>query len=247
MLTQAAMWRARDVLACMRELPICALNDLAPGTSLILAPHADDESLGCGGLIAALAACGRPPLVVCATDGSASHPGSTAYPPARLAALRRTEMLAACAALSVGPARVHFLDLPDAAAPMAGPEFDQAVAAIVSLAKTHDVRTIFATSPYDPHGDHEAVAAMARRAASLCGARLRYYPVWSWLLADDHVLPPPSGVRLEIAAYAAVKRRAILAHASQYAGLITDSPDAFQLPASLLAVFEAPYEVFLDP
>jgi LmbE family N-acetylglucosaminyl deacetylase len=246
MLTQGAM-RAWDALAAMRELPWCALDDLAPGTSLILAPHPDDESLGCGGLIAALAAQGRQPVVVCATDGAASHPGSAAYPPARLAALRRAEMLAACAALSVEPARVHYLDLPDAAAPMTGPEFDQAVATIVSLAKCHDARTIFATSPHDPHGDHEAVAAIARRAASLCGARLRYYPVWSWLLADDRVLPPPSGVRLDIAPHAAAKRRAIMAHASQYAGLITDSPDAFQLPASLLAVFDAPYEVFLDP
>ena len=33
----------------------------------MLAPHADDESLGCGGLIASSR--GRPPIIVCVTDG----------------------------------------------------------------------------------------------------------------------------------------------------------------------------------
>ena len=60
-----------------RELPIGTLDDvIGPSAPLILAPHPDDESLGCGGLIAACCAAARPPVVAILTDGSQSHPGS---------------------------------------------------------------------------------------------------------------------------------------------------------------------------
>ena len=57
MTTAAAFHRA------WRQLPPGRLTDIVgDGTCLILAPHPDDESLGCGGLIAACIAAGRPPL-----------------------------------------------------------------------------------------------------------------------------------------------------------------------------------------
>ena len=40
---------------------------------LVVAPHPDDESLGCGGLIAKLAASGSAFCVLFVTDGGASH------------------------------------------------------------------------------------------------------------------------------------------------------------------------------
>jgi LmbE family N-acetylglucosaminyl deacetylase len=233
----------------MRALPFGSLDEVAPGTSLILAPHADDESLGCGGLIAAASARGTPPVVVCVTDGAASHPGSVAYPPARLKALREEEMRAACAILGVGGERVHFLGLPDAAAPRAGAAFDDAVARIVALVRRYDVTRVFATWGCDPHCDHEAVAAMAVEAARVSGASLRFYPVWGWMLPDYHGLPGGAvrGMRLDIGAAMTLKRAAIAAHASQYGELIEDSPEGFRLPAALLSVFDQPFEVFLEP
>jgi LmbE family N-acetylglucosaminyl deacetylase len=53
---------------------------------------------------------------------------------------------------------------------------------------------------------------------------------------------------LDISRWHDVKRRAIAAHASQYSDLITDDPNGFRLPATLLSAFEQPFEVFLgDP
>jgi LmbE family N-acetylglucosaminyl deacetylase len=241
--------RTSDILHQLRALPIRALADIAPGTALILAPHPDDETLGCGGLIAALCQAGRPPVVVCVTDGAASHPGSAAYPPARLATMRARELRDACAILGLPSHRIHGLDLPDTRVPLRGDSFEQAATAIAALAKSRAAGSIFATWPHDPHGDHAATAAIAARAAQLSGLRLTYYPVWGWLLPPDAPFkePAPTGARLDIATHLPAKRRAIAAHASQYTDLITDSPQGFRLPEALLAVFDQPFETFLDP
>jgi LmbE family N-acetylglucosaminyl deacetylase len=243
---------AGEVLRAMQNLPFAALGAIAPGTALVLAPHPDDESLGCGGLIAAACDSGRPPLLVFLTDGVGSHPNSRSHPPARLRALRMTEAGEAAAILGVPPAHLNFLVLPDTRAPRAGPTFDHAVETIAALARQHRVSTICTTWGYDPHGDHVAAQAIGAAAARLAGAGLFSYPVWSWLLPPGQMLPPAAlqavrsgGARLDIAPWLERKRRAIAAYASQHTGLITDDPDGFHLPSELLAVSERPFEVFL--
>jgi LmbE family N-acetylglucosaminyl deacetylase len=235
--------------ARMRALPLATLDPIAPGTALVLAPHADDESLGCGGMIAMLSACGRSPLIVGVTDGVGSHPSSPSYPPARLRAVREEEMRAAAGILGVAAERVHFLGLPDTRAPLAGPEFDAAVARVVSLVRAHGVETVFASWEHDPHCDHEATARLATAIAAATGVRLLFYPVWGWLLPAEQVLPIETiaGMRLDVTAMLPRKRAAIAAHRSQYSDLITDDPNGFRLPDALLATFEQPFETFIAP
>src|ERR1700759_4483419 len=85
-----------------RQLPCGDLDDIiGEGTCVILAPHPDDESLGCGGLIATCAAAGRPPLVVILTDGAGSHPHSRMFPPDRLRACRAREVRTAVGMLGL--------------------------------------------------------------------------------------------------------------------------------------------------
>lgn len=241
--------RAQELLRLAAGLPFAGLDALAPGTSLIVAPHPDDESLGCGGLIACLADAGRPPVIVVATDGTGSHPNSIRYPAARLRALREAELRGAVRVLGADPGQAHFLRLPDTQAPREGPAFTKAAETIAALARDRAVRTIFATWPHDPHGDHGSAALIAAAAAQLCGARLRFYPVWGWLLPPEQEVEagPPSGVRLDVAPVLGRKRRAIAAYESQYTAMITDDPAAFRLPADLLAIHDRPFEVYLDP
>ena len=233
----------------MRALPFASCDVIAPGTSLILAPHPDDESLGCGGLIAMASAIGRPPVIVAVTDGAGSHPNSRSHPPPHLRATRAAELREAARILGVGPDRVHFLGLPDTRAPLAGPDFDAAVGIVAGLARDHRVTTVFASWRFDPHCDHEATATLGSAVAAAAGARLAYYPVWGWLLPADERLPGASiaGRRLDIGNVLACKRRAIAAHRSQYSDLIGDDPGGFRLPRALLDVFEQPFEVFLTP
>lgn len=240
--------RASVILEQMAMLPFVDLDEITGGaTALVLAPHADDESLGCGGLIAEASARGLPPVVVVLTDGAMSHPSSQSYPPPRLRALRRAETRAAVAALGLGRERVHFLDIPDGRAPHEGPGVEKAAARVAELARAYRAGTILTTWEYDPHADHVAAQAIARTAARLAGARVVSYPVWGWALPPRMRLPVASatGVRLDIARHLPAKRRAIAAHESQHSGLIADDPRGFRLPASLLSAVDRPFEVFL--
>src|ERR1700721_4539663 len=109
---------AVEVPLAIEALPDANLETILGGERpLILAPHADDESLGCGGLIAACCERGRPPCVVILTDGAASHPGSKQYPPDRLRGLRAKEARQALTTLGLESENLAFFDYPDTALP----------------------------------------------------------------------------------------------------------------------------------
>ena len=243
------MTRAGDLHRAWRALPLGGLDDMiGKGTCVILAPHPDDESLGCGGLIATCVVAGRAPLVVVLTDGAASHPNSWEYPPARLRQMRAREVHEAVACLGLPPDRVVFMGEPDSAAPSGGPGFAAVVAQLVRLiGREPGCTAILAPWRYDPHCDHEAASLAAGAAAAIADIRHVAYPVWGWTLPPDTQIPGAAGTgwRLGIAAMLPRKRRAIEAHATQYGGLIADDPGGFQLPAELLALFGNPFETFL--
>jgi LmbE family N-acetylglucosaminyl deacetylase len=242
---------AGDCHRAWQQLPCGDLNDIiGEGTCVILAPHPDDESLGCGGLIAACVAAGRPPLVVILTDGAGSHPHSRTFPPDRLRAHRAQEVRAAVGVLGLGADRLVLLNQPDTAAPRDGPGFEGVVASLLGLIRREPaVTAILAPWRWDPHCDHEAASVLAAAVAS--GAAIQHvaYPVWGWTLPADTVIPEAGigGFRLDIRRFLPAKRGAIRAHQSQYGDLITDDPDGFRLPADLLLVFDAPFETFVVP
>lgn len=218
---------------------------LRPGPVLVLAPHPDDEALGCGELLASCWAEGRAAHVACLTDGSASHPGSRAWPPHRLARLRRAEMGAAIAHLGGDPARdLTWLGHPDAGCHRMGTALAADVGRVVDRT---GARTLVAPSPLDPHCDHEAGAAAAVAVAGArTGLRLLFYPVWSRWVADG-AAPRPLGTRrhaFAAPAHRAAKRRAIAAHASQAGRVVRDAPDGFVLPCGFAAMFLDGPELF---
>lgn len=240
--------KVAEYLAALDALPFGGVGDLVGRDPfLVLAPHPDDETLGCGGLLAAAERDGVPGHVLILTDGAASHPNSRRYPPPSLAALRRGEAASALAALGLPADRLGHLGLRDAATPSDGPEFDAAVDAIVAHAGVIGARTLFVTWGHDPHCDHETAFAMARAAAGRGGHRLWAYPVWGLHLppGDDLDEPLPRGLRLDVAADRGAKRRAVDCYASQVTGLIDDDPDGFSFTDAQLAPFLGEAETFI--
>ena len=241
--------RAGDYLAKLRALPFGGLDELVGSAPfLILSPHPDDETLGCGGLLAAAQAAGRSGHVLILTDGSGSHPNSPSYPAERLIALRRDEARRAVQQLGLSEERLGFLDLPDTATPSSGPAFDAAVDAILQRVADVGARTLFVTWGRDPHCDHETAYAMAKVAAERAGLRLLAYPVWGLHLPPDQDIAdePPRGFRLDIAEHRAAKLRAVDCYASQMTRMIDDDPEAFCFTEAQLAPFIGDTEIYIE-
>ena len=94
---------------------------------VVIAPHPDDESLACGGLIAEACRQGFRVRIIVVSDGAGSHPNSKAYPPDRLRSLREEEARRAGAELGVAPEEMLFLGLPDRFVAPEGIEAERAI------------------------------------------------------------------------------------------------------------------------
>ena len=213
---------------------------------LVLAPHPDDESLGCGALLAAAfqqSQPGRHAHVICLTDGAASHPGSRAVAPAQLAALRRQELCLAVTHLGGTPEHVIWIGAPDGALICS----DDNVRAVADVARRTGAGLLMAPSPLDPHCDHVAGAQIGQSAArQIPGLRLGFYPVWSRWHGGGRA-PVPQGthaVRLPARPYQARKAAAIAAHRSQQGKVVLDDPEGFEMPPGFATFFAERDEVY---
>ena len=168
------------------QLPPPAGRPDGPAGALVVAPHPDDETLGCGGTILQKTAAGDPVTIVFLTDGRTSH--AHLLPVAELVAARRREAVAAAAALGVPETNVHFFDFPDGRlAEFAAPASKK----IAALLRNSQPGELYVPHHADPQLDHQAanqiVWAALRQTA--CRAAVFEYPVWLWY-AWPWVSPP---------------------------------------------------------
>jgi LmbE family N-acetylglucosaminyl deacetylase len=219
------------------------------GPILVLAPHYDDEILGCCRLLEGVA--DRSGIrVVFACDGR----GSAEFDLVRTGEtgdggdLRAAESFAALALLGVPPSAVQRLEFPDGALAERGPEL---AAALERIAGELKPRWILAPFRFDRHPDH---VALARAALSLPAVRdgrsrlLEYFVYYrfrffpgrdirrvvrpDWLLAAG----PPADPSL--------KRRALACFTSQVT-LYYDGQDRPVLTPAFLDEVAAGQEQFL--
>lgn len=217
------------------------------GTTLIVAPHADDESLACGGVISLLRKYNQTVYILLLSDGTLSHPNSVEYPAEKLRNLRENELLTAARALDVPVENIIFCRYRDRQVPgLQNPHFDQALSNMNKIIEIIGPQSIFVPWRKDPHPDHIAAYELIDNAATN-GAKLYEYAVWLNAIGSAADFPSLKEIipfKLDISSVLNKKQNAIAAHQSQISDLITDDPEGFKLFPEMLAHFNQPYELF---
>ena len=187
---------------------------------LVIAPHMDDESLGCGVLLATHPRKDQAHVLI-VTDGSLSPdaPKADSGEARRLAALREKEARDALAVLGVPAANLTLLGLPDGSLPAMGASLR---AVLTSHIQKLAPDSVFVPFRYDRHPDHLAVnraVCHAKRAGDIEAAVFEYFVYSRWrLLGTGDVrdyLPSESLHRLQPGTAGDIKRRALECHRSQ--------------------------------
>jgi LmbE family N-acetylglucosaminyl deacetylase len=274
LLTQTARAVGRPVLAhTARWWRRTLLNQAVDATGLVngrrlmvLAPHPDDETLGCGAVIARARAAGDEVVVVVVTDGRGSSPSTILGPPV-LAQVRTAELRTACRILGVSDENVIQLDREDGTLSGCVPQLAGELAVLLAEQRPE---TVFVTCAQDTHPDHLALhqalrLALGRAAPGGAGRSsapvVLAYPVWTWMngpwfLEADRERRPrlrawamrqlgtSDWVAVRCGEHLRAKTAAIEAYASQTTNL-TGEPSWSYLPAESVSLFQQPAEVFL--
>ncbi|MDI3393120.1 PIG-L family deacetylase [Pseudomonas sp. V98_8] len=212
--TTLAEWQASD---CLAQVPTITHRQLVPvGQRLVVvAPHPDDEVLGCAGILAGMQGNEADVLMIAVTDGEASHPQSRHWTPTRLRRQRPMESTHALARMGLD---VDALDWQRLALPDSSVETHEAwlVERLAALIRPGD--RVFTTWRRDGHCDHEATGRATACAVARHQACLIEVPVWAWHWArpNDARVPWARAHKYLLAPHVlARKRQAIAAHASQ--------------------------------
>jgi len=169
---------------------------------LVIAPHPDDETIGCGGTLCLHADGGDDISVVFLTSGEL---GLKHFSRKKACAIRESEARKAAAILKLK--ELSFLRCSDW---MLGDQIPKAARLLRPLLVRIHPQIIYLPHPEDGHPDHQAALPILR--AALKGVRslkpsLRLYEIWSPISKYDFVQ--------DISSCMARKLRALRAHKSQ--------------------------------
>lgn len=173
---------------------------------LVLAPHPDDETIGCGGTLRLHIQRGDRVAVVFLTSGEL---GLEHLPPHEARRIRETE--AAAAAQILGLSALEFLRLPDW---YLGENLPAARTALAPVLAREAPALIYAPHPAEWHPDHRAAFALLAGTLPSTPPDIRCYEIWTPLAAHDEVE--------DITATMAAKLRAVRCYRSQLAAFRYD-------------------------
>ena len=186
---------------------------------VVIAPHPDDESIGCGGALCRHADAGDRVTAVFLTSGELGLKHL-----AREAAWKIREAEALAAGKILGIAEMRFLRQPDWTLVDATGPASTAVAKILAAERP---QLVYVPHAREWHPDHKAAGGILKQSLAMSGvsvAEIRGYEVWTPLSEYDQVV--------DISAVMPRKLEAIRCHASQLADFdyahATQSLNAFR-------------------
>ncbi|KAA0970719.1 PIG-L family deacetylase [Aureimonas fodinaquatilis] len=233
--------------------PALSFKELPADRILVVAPHPDDESLGCGGLLWHFQRLNREVHFAFVTDGGASHPNSPTWPRHRLADEREKEAEKALFRLGHAHSVRHFMRLRDADMPMEGS--DQYATALATAADiVLHARPDLVILPWrrDPHRDHRDAWKLFTEAVAQTGLKpsTMEYAIWLDELGTPQDRPEQSEmerINFHIGEAEAAKRQAVEAHLTQTGHVITDDEQAFCLKPHTIDRLVGPIESYWRP
>jgi LmbE family N-acetylglucosaminyl deacetylase len=167
---------------------------------VVVAPHPDDEALGCGGAILGHVRDGDRVVVAFLTSGEG---GLEHYPVEKARAIRERE--AAKAAQILGVAAHVFLRLPDG---HFGEDQEAAAGALGEVLAAERPDLVYAPHENEDHADHAAALDITRRALTgAASAEVLTYEIWTPLARFERVV--------DISDEMATKLRAVRTYRSQ--------------------------------
>ena len=169
---------------------------------MVISPHPDDESIGCGGTICRHVAAGDPVHVEVLTSGEKGGHGLSEQE----TALQREEEAKAAAEI-LGITQVEFYRQQDG-----NLSKNQRVANLLARRiQTCRPHLIYVPHPQEQHHDHQPIAKLLRRALRMAQIpeppRVLGYEIWTPLQRLDEIV--------DITPYLATKLKAIAAYATQ--------------------------------
>lgn len=152
-----------------------------PNNVLVIAPHPDDEAIGCGGTICQHVVRGDRVVVVFLTSGELGLKGLP-----REEAWRTRETEAQKAAEILGAADLNFLRQPDW---FIGEQVEDTALALRPIIVRESPAVIYLPHAEEWHPDHQAALAVVRAALANCDVtpNLMAYEFWTPMLSYDHV------------------------------------------------------------
>jgi len=175
------------------DSPPQVIESFVEASVMVLAPHMDDEVVGCGGTIRRHVLAGARVTVVFLTDGRSSDPniakdchGETEIRAAQAALCERRKLEAGAAARILGYDELIFLDRPDGNLKTD----DALIREVADLIAVHDPQVIYYPCVLELHPDHwEASRLLAKvvdagSPPTLANTLCRAYEAWTPLLPN---------------------------------------------------------------
>lgn len=155
-----------------RNRPNLPLSD----NTVIIAPHPDDEVIGCAGLIQALVKRGTPPHVIILTGGEGSHRRCCDIAKETLIEMRHNLTLRAAATLGLPESHIHTLQYPDGGVSLEHSETEQLRTLLTQLSPD----TLFVPHKGEGWSDHLQAAAIVKALLADKKPTIYEYCVWMW-------------------------------------------------------------------
>ena len=210
---------------------------------VIIAPHPDDETFGCAGLIALKVGQGVDVSVIFLTNGEKSLLGVS-----KEEILLHRQNSALNAAKSLGVKQTYFMNFSDDVIPRQRDfGFDTAADKVADLIEAIAPSEVFCTHISEGWSDHTAAAELTRSALQKLDKPITFYYYWVWVwfsvpLKNMNVLNFSNTFYLPIRSVIQQKKDAI----NQYLNdlHVSGMPYCGRLPKMFLKAFDWPYEVF---